>query len=100
MKLYFVYILKCTDGIYYTGVTSRLDERLSEHQAGVDSSLYTHKRRPVILVYTAEFQYVEEAIQFEKQIKGWTRKKKDALIKGNICELKSLSRGHGSSGSP
>ena len=80
MKTYYVYILKCSDGSYYTGITNYLEKRIYEHQAGLVSKCYTHNRRPLKCVYSADFNDVGLAIQSEKQIKGWGRKKKEALI--------------------
>ncbi|NVJ87262.1 MAG: GIY-YIG nuclease family protein [Algoriphagus sp.] len=91
MKRFFVYILKCSDDSYYTGVTNSLDRRLAEHEEGRDSSCYTFKRRPIKLVFSQDFMDVKEAISFEKQLKNWSRKKKEALINKNWNELKSLA---------
>lgn len=76
MKAYYVYILKCSDNSYYTGVTNDYERRLYEHNAGIDRKSYTFRRRPLQLVYVTEFRDVEEAIAFEKKVKGWSRKKK------------------------
>ena len=84
---YYVYIVKCSDGSYYTGVTNNLQRRISEHDAGIDIECYTFKRRPVELVYSAYFFDVRYAIDREKQIKRWSRKKKEALIAENITSL-------------
>jgi putative endonuclease len=67
---------------------------------GVIPGCYTLSRLPVKLVYTQEFSRVEDAIAFEKQVKGWARRRKESLIKGDIQALKRFSRSHGSSGSP
>ncbi|WPR74650.1 GIY-YIG nuclease family protein [Algoriphagus sp. NG3] len=75
MKNYFVYILKCFDTTFYTGVTNNLDRRLAEHNFGFDPLCYTAKRRPLELVFFQEFQEIHQAIAFEKQIKGWSRRK-------------------------
>ncbi|MEO6908524.1 MAG: GIY-YIG nuclease family protein [Abditibacteriaceae bacterium] len=83
MKVYFVYILRCSDASYYTGITNDVEQRISDHNAGIDPDSYTFSRRPVELCYTASFKNPNEAIAFEKQIKGWSRKKKEALIEGN-----------------
>ncbi|GMQ26301.1 GIY-YIG nuclease family protein [Algoriphagus sp. oki45] len=80
MKKFFVYILKCADQSYYTGVTNSIERRISEHEMGIDPSCYTFKRRPILLVFIQEFQNAQEAISFEKQVKGWSRKKKEAII--------------------
>ena len=91
MKQYHVYILKCSDHSYYTGVTSELEKRFLEHQTGKHPESYTYKRRPVELVFQQEFKDVNEAIAFEKQVKGWSRKKKEAIINNNWESLKELS---------
>jgi len=91
MKEYYVYILQCKDGSYYTGVTNDIDRRLWEHQEGINNECYTYRRRPVKLVYVENFNDVNQAIAFEKQIKGWSRKKKEALIHGNWEEIKKLA---------
>jgi predicted GIY-YIG superfamily endonuclease len=86
-----LYILKCSDDSYYTGSTPDLERRLSEHQNGI-ACAYTSTRRPVKLIYCQEFQTLLDAFQMERRIKGWGRKKKEALIKGDWEELKKLSR--------
>ena len=91
MKYYFVYILKCSDDSYYTGVTNNMERRLYEHQNGENPQAFTHNKRPVKLVLCEEYQDINQAIAFEKQIKGWTRKKKEAIIKGNWEKLKELA---------
>ena len=91
MKQYFVYILKCSDDSYYIGVTSDLENRLLKHQSGHYPESYTHNRRPVELVFYSEFNEIEQAIAFEKQVKGWSRKKKEAIINDNWEKLKELS---------
>ena len=90
MKSGEVYILKCADGSYYTGITNNLDRRIAEHLEGEPSS-YVNSRRPFELVYAITFQDIRDAISFEKQIKGWSRAKKEALIKGDLEELVGLS---------
>ena len=92
MKQYFVYILLCRDNTYYTGVTNHLERRLYEHQAGEDIGCYTYKRRPVKLVFHENFSDIYQAIAFEKQIKGWRREKKEALINRNWDILPKLSK--------
>ncbi len=91
MKDYFVYIVRCSDGSYYTGITNNIERRISEHKAGVNRSCYTFRRRPVTLVFSAMFHDVNQAIRFEKQVKGWSRKKKKALIEGRWDDLKILA---------
>jgi predicted GIY-YIG superfamily endonuclease len=80
---YYAYILKCADGSYYTGSTTSLELRLSEHSNGVDTQAYTYSRRPVELVWTQEFATHDEAFRAEHQIKGWSRAKKEALIRND-----------------
>lgn len=96
MNQYFVYILLCNDNSYYTGVTNDLERRLYEHENGIDPGSYTCKRRPVKLVFHERFNDVIQAIAFEKQVKGWNRKKKEAIINGNWHLLPELSIRKGS----
>ena len=91
MKDYFVYIVKCSYGSYYTGVTSNLEKRIAEHNSGIIKG-YTSKRLPVKLVYSNIFHNVNDAIRAEKQIKVWTRAKKEALIRGDFEALINLSK--------
>jgi len=91
MDQFFVYILKCNDNSYYTGITNNLDRRFEEHKDGLDQNSYTSKRRPLELQFHQEFNNVLEAIHFEKQIKGWTRAKKQALIDGGFDRLQILA---------
>jgi putative endonuclease len=91
MKDYFVYIVKCSDESYYTGVTSNLEQRINEHNYGIFKG-YTSKRLPVTLVFSNRFSDVREAIRAEKQIKGWSRAKKEALIEGDFEKLVKLSK--------
>jgi putative endonuclease len=88
---YFVYILECSDGSYYTGVTNDLEIRLFQHNNGDNISAYTYSRRPLILKYYQRFDFIQHAIEFEKQVKGWSRKKKEALFEENWNEIKRLS---------
>jgi predicted GIY-YIG superfamily endonuclease len=81
---YAVYILKCSDGTYYTGLTKDLDGRVHEHQLGAYPESYTFGRRPVKLVWSEVTESYPEAFQWEHQIKGWSRAKKEALIHGDI----------------
>lgn len=91
MYLYYVYILKCSDKSYYTGITNNLEKRFNQHQFGFKKNSYTYKRRPLILVFHQEFNDALQAIYFEKKIKGWTRLKKQALINGDFDMLQILS---------
>ena len=87
----YVYILKCADDSYYTGVTNDPEVRLMQHNNGIDPKAYTHKRRPVEMVYCSGFTDYEQAIDWEKQIKRWTRKKKEALMREEWEVLKELA---------
>lgn len=93
LKSYYVYIVECSDKSYYTGVTNNIDRRIWEHNNDEDSKHYTYNRRPVILKYIESFQNIDSAITREKQIKGWTRKKKEALMRGDENELFRLAKG-------
>ena len=90
-KIYWTYILKCSDGSYYTGSTSNIEKRISEHQKGAIAG-YTHSRRPIELIFSESFNDVYNAISAEWQIKGWSRAKKEALIKGDFELLKELAK--------
>lgn len=89
----FVYILECSDGSYYTGSTNNLERRLNEHQNSQGAN-YTKNRLPVKLVYFEEFERVEDAFHREKQIQGWSRRKKKALIENRNWVLSIFSRNY------
>ena len=91
MYTYYVYILKCADDSFYTGITNNIELRLQQHQSGLDKDSYTYQRRPVEVKFQQKFNDVLEAISFEKKIKGWTRAKKIALIKGDFNKLQILA---------
>ena len=78
MKSYFVYILLCSDDSYYIGITNDVFLRENEHNQGLDNKAYTFDKRPVKLVWFQEFLEPEQAISKEKQLKGWSRRKKEA----------------------
>ena len=86
----YMYILLCANGKYYTGSTKNLELRIAQHQAG-EGAKYTRKNLPVVLVYAEEFDRIDDAFYREKQVKGWSRKKKEALIKENELVLPELS---------
>ena len=86
-----MYILKCADGSYYTGSTTELDARVLRHQNG-EGANYTRERLPVKLVYFEEYPRIHEAFYREKQVQGWSRKKKEALINGQFGKLPELSK--------
>jgi len=83
----FVYILKCSDNTYYTGVTNNPERRIEEHNSGENKNSYTSHRLPVEMIYCEKFTDFNLAIIWEKKIKDWSRKKKEALIKENWDQL-------------
>jgi putative endonuclease len=88
----FVYILCCSDGSYYTGSTrTTLEIRIAQHNSG-EFGGYTSDKRPVIVVFSQEFEIIKDAIEAERQIKGWSRAKKEALIAGKFNDLQELSK--------
>lgn len=91
MFYYFVYILKCSDNSYYTGITNDINKRFLEHKSGKHPDCYTFNKRPLELVFQETFNDVLQAIYFEKKIKKWTRAKKEALINGDFDMLKILA---------
>lgn len=91
MKLYYVYILKCSDSLTYTGVTNNLSRRFEEHQKGLNRNCFTFKRRPLELIFHQEFNDINEAIYFEKKIKNWSAKKKFALANKEYDILQILA---------
>jgi putative endonuclease len=91
MNIY-VYMLRCSDGSYYVGLTrAGLEKRIGEHNAGVLRG-YTASRRPVELVWQQDFQRLTDAIVCERRLKGWRRAKKEALIRGDYEALKELAK--------
>jgi putative endonuclease len=90
----FVYMLRCRDGRYYVGTTrGSLEQRIAEHNAGRFGG-FTASRTPVKLVFQQEFQFITDAIAAERQIKGWSRAKKEALIAGDWSRLSTLARNY------
>ena len=86
-----LYILRCNDGSYYTGCTSNIEQRISQHQSGLIEG-YTSERLPVKLVYNIHFQDIRDAIAAERRIKKWSRSKKEALIRGDFELLRLLAK--------
>ncbi|MGH6677644.1 MAG: GIY-YIG nuclease family protein [Bradyrhizobium sp.] len=96
----YLYILRCTEGSYYVGTTiGSLEKRVAEHQAGAYGG-YTAFRRPVELVFHQEFERLDDAAAAERQIKGWRRDKKEALIRGDFAVLPFLARRGGTAVRP
>lgn len=91
MKFYCVYILKCKDDSLYVGITSDIERRVMEHNSGKYPAAYTHSRRPVTLVFYQDFTDPNQAIEFEKKIKKWSRAKKQCLIDENFDKLQEFS---------
>ncbi|MCW1148389.1 GIY-YIG nuclease family protein [Flavobacterium lacisediminis] len=89
----FMYILLCADGSYYTGSTTDLERRLEQHQNG-EGANHTKKRLPVSLLYYEEYSRIDEAFYREKQVQGWSRKKKEALIEGKSDLLPLLAKAY------
>ena len=86
-----MYILRCSDGSYYTGSTRDLESRLYEHQNGL-GAVFTKKRLPIKLVYCEEFERIDDAFYRETQVQGWSRAKKEALIQGQYDLLPKLAK--------
>jgi len=87
-----IYILRCCDGTYYTGITRRsIEERVSEHAQGLVDS-YTSRRLPVELIFSEAYERVDEAVAAERRIKGWSRAKKEAYMRGDFESLSALAR--------
>ena len=95
----YMYILLCSDGSYYTGSTTDLERRMAQHFAG-EGANHTKKHPPVKLLYFEEFGRIDEAFRREKQVQGWCRKKKEALINGKYSDLPDLSRNYSQYGRP
>jgi predicted GIY-YIG superfamily endonuclease len=89
---FWVYMLRCNDDSYYTGHTDNLEQRIAQHEFGTFPACHTYKRRPVELVFFQEHTTREEALSSEQQIKGWSRKKKEAMIRGDWTEVSRLAR--------
>src|SRR5262245_3708016 len=89
---FWVYVLRCSDGSYYTGHTEDLDKRIQMHHQG-EIAGYTASRRPLQLVFSQECASRTEALSSERQIKGWNRGKKEAMFRGDWREVNRLSRG-------
>ncbi len=89
---FWVYIVRCADGSYYTGHTDNLESRIAAHATGAIPGCYTLNRRPIELMFSQEFPARDDALAAEQQIKGWSRKKKEAMIAGDWGEVSRLAR--------
>ena len=98
----FIYMLRCADASYYVGVATGDDlaKRVTEHQSGAYPGSYTYSRRPVELVWSEHFDRIGDAIAAERQVKGWTRDKKTALIDGNWKLIQQLAKRRGGKPAP
>ncbi|HAU0116921.1 TPA: GIY-YIG nuclease family protein [Legionella pneumophila] len=90
--MFWVYILQCSDKSYYTGQTDNLEKRLTQHQDKMIPGCYTSTRLPIQLKFSQAFMSREEALNAERQIKGWSRRKKEALINGDWQALSDYSK--------
>jgi putative endonuclease len=91
MKIFHVYILLCSDDSFYVGVTSNIERRMKQHESGFFPDAYTYSRRPVELMFAAEYSDPYIAFAWETRIKGWSRAKKIALINADWDLLQGLS---------
>jgi predicted GIY-YIG superfamily endonuclease len=96
---FWVYILRCADSSYYTGHTDNLEKRIGGHQHGLCGG-YTASRLPVELVFSHECSSRIEALSAERQIKGWSRKKKEAMMRSDWAEVSRLAKGYDRDGAP
>lgn len=92
MEEYYLYILRCSDGTLYIGITDDLKVRLEEHRQGKHPNAYTYGRRPVELVWAEGFELRTDAFELERQLKGWSHAKKEAFIRGDWNAVQLLSR--------
>lgn len=90
--MFWVYILKCSDDSYYTGHTDNLENRIAQHHSKFVPTCYTATRLPIQLVFSQEFATRIEALESERQIKGWSRRKKEALIQSNWEALSEYAK--------
>ncbi|CAN5254690.1 GIY-YIG nuclease family protein [soil metagenome] len=93
------YMLRCRDGSYYVGCTTDLDGRMGHHEAGTYEG-YTSARLPVELVWADEFQFLDDAIAAERRVKGWSRAKKEALMRSDWRRVQTLARSYQHHGRP
>ena len=89
---FWIYLLKCADNSYYTGHTDNLEVRIAMHQEGKIAG-YTSTRLPIVLVFCEQFPTRAEALEMEIRIKGWSRRKKEAMMQGDWKKVQQLARG-------
>jgi putative endonuclease len=87
----YLYVLLCSDGSYYVGSTTNLETRIAAHEAG-EGGDYTSRRRPLSVAFTDEFETLHDAFLAERQVKGWSKAKKEALIRRDFDSLVELSK--------
>ena len=92
---YVVYMVRCADDSFYVGLTNNVDIRVWEHNEGFNEDSYTFKRRPVTLVHASHFGDIRQAFRWERQLKGWSRAKKEALIRGDYEQIHVLAQRYG-----
>ncbi|MGJ8682978.1 MAG: GIY-YIG nuclease family protein [Nonlabens sp.] len=92
-KVGFTYLLECSDGSYYTGSTVDIELRVAQHQEG-NGANHTKKRLPIKLLYFEQYHRIDLAFYREKQIQGWSRRKKEALIEGKFNDLPELAKAY------
>ena len=90
--MYYVYILLCADESYYVGMTHDLDQRLAQHEGHIFENAYTCSRLPVQMVWSEAFADHDEAFRSERQLKGWSHAKKQALVHGGFEEVHEITR--------
>ena len=91
-SLHYLYMLRCSDGSFYVGLTADLEIRLAQLRQGLDSSAYTFPRRPVEIVWSEAFLERDDAFSVERQIKGWSRAKKIALMEAGVDSVHKVAR--------
>ena len=90
--MFWMYMLRCSDGSYYVGHTDNLPARIAAHERGIFRSCYTFDRRPLALVFAQDFPTREEALAMERRVKGWSRAKKAALINRDWARIAVLAK--------
>lgn len=88
----YTYIVRCADDTYYVGSTWDVEARVWQHNSPDLGATYTRRRQPVTLVWSCWFDSIEQAFAYEKRVQGWSRKKREALIRGEYDDLPDLSR--------
>ena len=91
---FFVYILRCSNGAYYVGSHrgDSVDRRVAQHNQGLNQQAYTFRYRPVELLWSCTFQDPADMVAFERQLKGWSRAKKEAFMRSDWSALKALAK--------